>query len=170
MKRFLISSLAAAGFLANQAHSAPAAVNLFDSDQGQSLFERLKLDHVFSLAGHSSHRSHASHRSHTSHRSSTGGYSFSPRPLYTPPPVYAPPPIISPAPLLTLPGNSGKFTEIARQVQLALQAYGYYEGAIDGVIGPKAREALRLFQTHYGLEVTGTITPEVLDSLGILAK
>ena len=69
-----------------------------------------------------------------------------------------------------LPGNSEKFLAIARRVQLALTSYGYYDGAIDGVIGKKSRTALSKFQADYGLKVTGTITPEVLDAFGIQAQ
>ncbi|GAA6147745.1 hypothetical protein NBRC116586_08070 [Pseudooceanicola nitratireducens] len=69
-----------------------------------------------------------------------------------------------------MPGNSEKFLEIARKVQLALTSYGYYDGAIDGVIGKKSRTALSKFQADYGLKVTGTITPEVLDAFGIQAQ
>jgi His-Xaa-Ser repeat protein HxsA len=72
--------------------------------------------------------------------------------------------------LKTLPGNSDKFREIAMQVQMALLAYGYYTGTIDGVIGPESRAAISKMQADYGLKITGTITPEVLDALRIVAK
>lgn len=56
------------------------------------------------------------------------------------------------------------------QVQAALTAYGYYSGPIDGIIGSASRTALSKFQADYSLKVTGTITPEVLDAMGIVAK
>lgn len=56
------------------------------------------------------------------------------------------------------------------QVQTALLSYGYYEGPIDGIIGAGSREALRRFQNDFNLEVTGTITPQVLDAFGIVAR
>jgi peptidoglycan hydrolase-like protein with peptidoglycan-binding domain len=54
-----------------------------------------------------------------------------------------------------------------RRVQLGPLAYGYYDGAIDGAVGPKMKDALRRFQTDFNLKVTGTITPEVLDALKV---
>jgi peptidoglycan hydrolase-like protein with peptidoglycan-binding domain len=55
-------------------------------------------------------------------------------------------------------------------VQLGLLAYGYYEGTIDGVVGPKMKDSIRRFQKDFGLNVTGTITPQVLDTLKITAE
>lgn len=57
-----------------------------------------------------------------------------------------------------------------RKVQLGLLAYGYYDGAIDGIVGPKTRAALLRFQEDFGLKKTGTITPEVLDALRVTAE
>jgi His-Xaa-Ser repeat protein HxsA len=62
------------------------------------------------------------------------------------------------------------FNDIVRRVQLGLQAYGYYNGAIDGVVGSEMRAALRKLQEDYSLKTTGTITPEVLDALKIVAR
>lgn len=53
---------------------------------------------------------------------------------------------------------------------MGLMAYGYYDGPPDGIVGPKTRDALNRFQTDYGLKVTGTITPEVLDAFRIVAR
>jgi len=52
-------------------------------------------------------------------------------------------------------------------VQLGLLAYGYYDGPINGVVGPKVKAALKQFQSSFGLKQTGTITPEVLDALKV---
>jgi sulfoxide reductase heme-binding subunit YedZ len=60
------------------------------------------------------------------------------------------------------------FDPLTVQVQAALHAHGYYVGPIDGIIGPKSRLALQRFQQRFDLPVTGTITPEVLDRLGIV--
>lgn len=167
MRRFLIPSLLAAGFAANTSEATPIiSSTMLDSDDTKSIFQKLRMNHVFTLAGHSSHVSHASH---ASHRSSTGGYSA---PLYTPPVVRTVPAVrlYDPPATKVLPGNAAKFTSIVMQVQVGLMSYGYYDGAIDGVIGPKAKEALKRFQTDYALKVTGTVTPEVLDRLGIVAQ
>ncbi|MCM2453664.1 peptidoglycan-binding protein [Agrobacterium vitis] len=56
------------------------------------------------------------------------------------------------------------------QVQSSLTAYGYYTGLIDGKVGPSCKTALTAMQTDYRLKVTGTITPEVLDTFGIVAN
>ena len=70
----------------------------------------------------------------------------------------------------TLPGNSGIFRDIVMKVQTGLYVYGYYSGAIDGLVGGQTRTALTKMQSDYGLKVTGTVTPEVLDALRIEAK
>lgn len=70
----------------------------------------------------------------------------------------------------TLPGNSAAFTDIVKRVQTALYAYGYYTGAIDGIVGTGTRTAISKFQKDWGLSITGTITPEVLDALNLVAK
>jgi hypothetical protein len=143
-----------------------------------------------SHSSHSSHRSggggHSSHMSHTSHRSSTGGYDpaytapADPEPLPSPPPPPPPPAPVSPLlqratpppsdGLPALSGRSRRFTAIVRRVQLALLAQGFYDGSIDGVVGPSMRSALRRFQESRGLSVTGTITPPTLDALMISSE
>ena len=55
-------------------------------------------------------------------------------------------------------------------MQIALLAQGYYEGAIDGDIGPGTRSAIRRFQTARNIPVTGTITTEVLDGLRVSSE
>jgi sulfoxide reductase heme-binding subunit YedZ len=62
------------------------------------------------------------------------------------------------------------FDPLTMQVQAALHAAGYYAGPIDGIIGTQSREALRQFQRDHRLTITGTITPEVLESAGIVAN
>lgn len=44
-----------------------------------------------------------------------------------------------------------------RRAQQALQAQGLYDARIDGIIGPKTREALRQFQAREGLEQTARL-------------
>lgn len=199
LKRFLIPSLAAVGLLPQGASAAPTpdAEQPTDDDR-PSLFQSFKLQHVFTLAQHRSHSSHASHSSHRS--SSGGGSvyraptysaptpsfsapapSFSapvpnsttPRPTSPSSDSTAPATILPSSPdaaLRVLPGNSERFLEIARQVQIALYSWGYYTGEIDGIVGPATRSAISSMQADWGLNVTGTITPEVLDALKILAE
>ena len=52
-----------------------------------------------------------------------------------------------------------------REVQSALAREGYYDGAIDGTIGPATRNALRRYQRDRGLSVTGRIDRSVIDAL-----
>jgi hypothetical protein len=44
---------------------------------------------------------------------------------------------------------------------------GYYHGRIDGVAGPGTRGAIARFQSDHGLHVTGTLTPDTLQTLGL---
>lgn len=166
--RFAIT-LAAAGYLPNPG----LAYSLFgegDTDEkGSSMFQIFKGQHTYTLAAH---RSHSSHGSHASHRSSTGGsYSV---PSYSAPLSNSTPPASilpsSPSAPITLPGNSAKFNAIVKQLQTALFVYGYYTGAIDGIVGPQTVAAISKFQLDWKLTVTGTVTPELLDALGILVN
>lgn len=178
---FLISSLAAAGFRsAADAQAVPlgdgVGADTFEPPIAARLF---KLDHRFILAGHSSHSSHSSHASHSS---GSGGGSYSPptyhpppRPAYRPPTLYSAPtplpaPSAAPAAPRTLSGRSELFTQIVRRVQMGLSAYGYYRGPLSGMVDADTRAALSKFQGDYKIKVTGTITPEVLDSLRIVAE
>ena len=47
-----------------------------------------------------------------------------------------------------------------RQMQTALQRLQFYDGAIDGIVGPKTRSAIRAFQRRNGFAVTGELTRE----------
>jgi N-acetylmuramoyl-L-alanine amidase len=40
-------------------------------------------------------------------------------------------------------------------VQARLRSLGFYGGEIDGAEGEATREAMRTFQRHHGLDVTG---------------
>ncbi len=50
-------------------------------------------------------------------------------------------------------------------VQSALAREGYYDGAIDGKLGPSTRNALRRYQRDHGLDATGGITSGVIQAL-----
>jgi peptidoglycan hydrolase-like protein with peptidoglycan-binding domain len=52
-------------------------------------------------------------------------------------------------------------------VQQELSQLGYYQGPIDGVIGPQTVKAVRLFQSHDNLSVTGQIDSSTLQALRI---
>ncbi len=52
-------------------------------------------------------------------------------------------------------------------VQEQLARAGYYDGPIDGVLGPMTREAIAAFQAENGLAVTSAIDEPTLATLGI---
>ena len=56
-------------------------------------------------------------------------------------------------------------TVAAAQEQLAQE--GYYRGEIDGVAGPKTQRAIARYQSNHGLHVTGYLTIETLQALGL---
>ena len=187
--RFLIPSLLMAGIapappMHAATHGAAASGGDGDGDD-DAIVQRFALEHRFLLAAH---RSHSSHASHGSHRSGSSG---TPRtPVYTPPPPRAPKvtpapsrnerstppssvlpssPATAPNSLYTPPADDA-IKGIVRRVQIGLQAYGYYNGTIDGVVGQETRAALTRFQTDYNFKITGTVTPEVLDAFKITAE
>ena len=57
--------------------------------------------------------------------------------------------------------------EIIKKVQQALNENGFDCGEADGIAGSKTAEAITAFQTDRGIDVNGTITPEVVSALGI---
>ena len=58
-------------------------------------------------------------------------------------------------------------SQVIVNVQLQLQAAGYYHGAIDGLIGPMTRSALARYQIDTGLYVSRAIDGPTLASLGL---
>jgi hypothetical protein len=54
------------------------------------------------------------------------------------------------------------------RVQILLSRMGYYDGEIDGAIGPVSRRAIARYQAMSGLEVTGSVDGPLLNSLGLL--
>ena len=52
-------------------------------------------------------------------------------------------------------------------VQQQLQRDGYYDGPVDGVLGPMTRAAIAAFQADNGLAVTSAIDEPTLATLGI---
>ena len=52
-------------------------------------------------------------------------------------------------------------------VQTELSQQGYYGGPIDGLFGPTTRDAVARYQEKQNLAVTGSLTPETLQALGL---
>lgn len=53
-----------------------------------------------------------------------------------------------------------------REVQDALELYGYKPGSIDGIYGPKTHGAVVAFQQNKGLTVDGIVGPKTTSALG----
>ena len=183
VKVFLIPSLAAAGFSApadsavevSLKNANDSSTSTSDTDFRRYLNRKLP----FTLAGHSSHSSHGSHGSHRS--SSTGGHSShashqsSSTPTPTPsnpsrnkgstPPTSILP--LNPQNTPQLKGGTNAFALVTLRVQLALYAYGYYSGAIDGLLGSETQTAIIRYQRDHGLSTTGTLSDELIKSLNI---
>ena len=54
-----------------------------------------------------------------------------------------------------------------KTVQTKLKRWGYYTGAIDGIYGPKTKEAVKYFQRKNGLTVDGIVGPKTAAAMGI---
>ena len=52
-------------------------------------------------------------------------------------------------------------------VQTQLVQQGYYNGPADGIFGPTTRDAVAKYQIAKNLNVTGSLSPEMLQSLGL---
>lgn len=57
-----------------------------------------------------------------------------------------------------------------RQVQQALKDQGYYDGAVDGIMGVRTRRAIQAYQQEKRLPPTGRIDEQTLKALGITLK
>ncbi len=61
-------------------------------------------------------------------------------------------------------GNTGS---TVKTIQRKLKNWGYYKGAVDGIFGPKTKEAVKYFQRKNGLKVDGIVGNKTLAALGI---
>jgi hypothetical protein len=57
--------------------------------------------------------------------------------------------------------------QVIADVQAELQQMGYYQGEVDGLLGPLTRQALAAYQADQGLTTTAAIDEPTLDSLGL---
>jgi hypothetical protein len=64
-------------------------------------------------------------------------------------------------------GPSVPAQSIEAAVQTVLAKQGYYQGPIDGAIGPAASRAIRNYQRDHRLTPTGTINSALLSSMGL---
>jgi hypothetical protein len=58
-------------------------------------------------------------------------------------------------------------TTTVRAVQTELTQLGYYNGPVDGIFGPTTRDAVAKYQIDNQLDVTGSLSPDTLQSLGV---
>jgi peptidoglycan hydrolase-like protein with peptidoglycan-binding domain len=56
------------------------------------------------------------------------------------------------------------------RVQLTLNAFGFYEGEADGIMGKQTRKALNDFRASVHLKQHDKLDVETLNALGILVK
>jgi hypothetical protein len=63
--------------------------------------------------------------------------------------------------------NSLPPDQVVANVQAALQAQGYYQGEVDGLLGPLTREAIAGYQRDHSLYTTAAIDQPTLESLGM---
>ena len=64
--------------------------------------------------------------------------------------------------------NNLRPDQVVVNVQAQLQREGYYDGPIDGVIGPMTRQAIAAFQDDHGLAVTAAVDEPTLATLGLV--
>jgi hypothetical protein len=58
--------------------------------------------------------------------------------------------------------------QVTINVQEQLAAAGYYDGPIDGILGPMTREAIAAYQADNGLAITSAIDEPTLATLGLV--
>jgi hypothetical protein len=63
--------------------------------------------------------------------------------------------------------NSLPPDQVVANVQAALQQQGYYQGEVDGLLGPLTRDAIAAYQAEQGLYTTSAIDQPTLESLGM---
>lgn len=54
-----------------------------------------------------------------------------------------------------------------KTIQSRLKKWGYYTGAVDGILGPKSIAAIKKFQKNNGLAVDGIVGPKTAAAIGI---
>ncbi|MEO9216745.1 MAG: His-Xaa-Ser repeat protein HxsA [Rhodanobacter sp.] len=146
-----------------------------DGDFAVTLTAPLNVNVRNMYASHSSHSSHSSHASHSS--GSSGIYRASPdyTPAYTssapapsPAPTHSYSPGVQPLMSTGTPRPSGdQLRLMVMRVQAALYAKGYDPGAIDGELTESTKLALQKFQSAHGLAVTGKMTTQTMNALGV---
>jgi peptidoglycan hydrolase-like protein with peptidoglycan-binding domain len=71
---------------------------------------------------------------------------------------------------LVLPSAACAGSVDVAALQVALRLRGAHHGAIDGILGPETRAAIRRFQRREGLAVDGVAGPRTIKALGAFAR
>jgi hypothetical protein len=68
----------------------------------------------------------------------------------------------------TAPANAAPVADpMVEATQERLAQLGYYNGPVDGIFGPTTRDAVAKYQIDKQLDVTGSLSPDTLQSLGV---
>jgi peptidoglycan hydrolase-like protein with peptidoglycan-binding domain len=70
--------------------------------------------------------------------------------------------------LAAVPAMAADRNATVKQTQQVLKDKGYYDGPIDGIIGPKTRAGLRQYQKEASLPVTGRFTRETAQKMDVV--
>ena len=57
-----------------------------------------------------------------------------------------------------------------KTVQDKLRRWGYYSGSVDGIYGPKTKEAVKYFQRKNGLTADGIVGKKTFEALGMMEQ
>lgn len=57
-----------------------------------------------------------------------------------------------------------------KTVQDKLRRWGYYTGSVDGIYGPKTKEAVKYFQRKNGLTADGIVGKKTFEALGMMGQ
>lgn len=63
--------------------------------------------------------------------------------------------------------ETGLTTSQVRTVQTKLKNWGYYNGSVDGIYGPKTKAAVKYFQRNNGLVADGIVGTQTAKALGM---
>ncbi len=72
--------------------------------------------------------------------------------------------------VVLMPDTSVTYTATTSQnkvIQQRLKNWGYYTGAVDGILGPKSIAAIKKFQRNNGLVADGIVGPKTAAKIGI---
>lgn len=67
-------------------------------------------------------------------------------------------------------GNYSQTQSLETAIQTVLANQGYYQGPIDGAVGPATSRAIRNYQRDNRLTPTGTINPALVASMGLAGR